>query len=288
MTKIDEYQRRINAATNHVANNLDINHSVDQLAEISNFSKFHFHRIYLAITGETVANMVSRLRLESAAATLIYNKNLSITRVASDHGYSSSANFTKAFSRYFGCSPTVYRANSKIGKAKTANFGQDTAIEHQVAICQRPEVLLAYVRSKGPYSQMKIGLMHSEIQQWVEQRDCAADERLSVGITWSDSLITQEENWIYDACVAVQPTTRGAGATGIQTLQAGMVAQLDIELQPNDSHDLSPYWNWLVRDWFLASDYELRSSPSYELYAATQRSFKVRLCLPLESSPRSI
>ena len=128
--------------------------------------------------------------------------------------------------------------------------------------------------------------MHSKVNQWVADRNCAADEPVSIGITWSDSLITEEENWIYDACVAVHPETKGDAMIGIQSLQAGLIAQMEVELADSDSHDLSPYWDWFVRKWFLASDYVLRSSPSYERYIETDHSFKVRLCLPIESTAR--
>ena len=69
------YRHRVDAVINHVANDLGKTYSLDELAEISHFSKFHFHRLFRAISGETVSGMVNRLRLESAAGTLIYNKN---------------------------------------------------------------------------------------------------------------------------------------------------------------------------------------------------------------------
>ena len=282
MDKTTDYQRRINAATNQVALNLDKNHSIEELAAVANFSKYHFHRIYRALSGETVANMVNRLRLEGAAGTLIYNKGHSITRVAVAHGYSSGANFTKAFTKHFGCSPSAYRNNSKIGKAIAANPLEDSPIELEVKLSHQPETLLAYYRRKGPYLHREISAMHRKVQQWVEDRDCAAQTSASIGIAWSDSLITKEESWIYDACVAVKPETKGDGAISIQSLQGGLVAQLEVELAANDSHDLSPYWDWFVRDWFMTSNHEMRSSPSYERYIDTVHGFKVRLCLPLE------
>ena len=288
MAKASDYQRRINAATNQVARNLDKNHSIEELAAVANFSKFHFHRIYRALSGETVSQMVSRLRLEGAAASLIYNKSLPITRVAVDHGYSSGGNFTKAFTKHFGCSPSAYRTNSKIGKAIAANTREDGVVEPEVTLGHEPETLLAYYRRKGPYRHLEIEDMHQKVQVWVEDRDCAAEPSTSYGVTWSDSLITSEENWIYDACVAVKPGTEGRGEISIQSLEGGLVAQLDVELAPNDNHDLSPYWNWLVRDWFMASKYELRSNPSYERYLDTLHGLKVRLCLPIELNDKRI
>lgn len=286
MDKTADYQRRVNAATNRVARNLGKHHSIEGLAAAANFSKFHFHRIYRAITGETVANMVSRLRLEGAAATLIYNKRRSITQVAVDHGYSSGANFTKAFTRHFGCPPSVYRSNSKIGKATSGTSVEDERIEYAVKITHQAELQLAYYRRKGSYQHMEISAMHKKVQQWVEDRQCVASERESIGITWSDSFITDEMHWIYDACVAVQAGTEGDAAISMQRLPAGLVAQLEVELAANESHDLSRYWDWLVRDWFLASDYELRASPCFERYDSAASGFKVQLCLPLELNTR--
>lgn len=282
MDKTADYHRRINAATNYVAQNLDKAHSIDELAAISHFSKFHFHRIYRALYNETVSHMVSRLRLDGAAATLIYNQSRSITDIAFAHGYSSSANFTKAFTKHFGVSPSIYRANSKIGKASVVHPREDSPVELEVTLNHEKEIRLAYCRRKGPYLHLEIGAMHQEVEQWVAERDCAAETHASIGIAWSDSLITKEEDWIYDACLAVRPETKDGGAISVQTLQGGLVAQLDVELAPEDSHDLSPYWDWFVRDWFMANNYELRSSPSYERYIDTASGLKVRLCLPLE------
>jgi YesN/AraC family two-component response regulator len=40
---------------------------LEQLAKVACFSEFHFHRIFRAVAGETVANFTNRLRLEKAA-----------------------------------------------------------------------------------------------------------------------------------------------------------------------------------------------------------------------------
>lgn len=285
MNKATKYAARLNLVTNYVAENLDKAHSIEHLAELAHFSKFHFHRIYKALTGETVQGMVSRLRLEGAASSLVYEKTKPVTQVAVEHGYSSGANFTKAFTKQFGCSPTQYRRSSKIGKALAAKLGESSGIELEVRLRPQPETQLAYIRRQGKYLHLEISAMHSEVQQWVEERGCATSEPLSIGITWSDSQITEEANWMYDACVAVQTGTQSDGEVGVQTLQGGLVAQIEVELAEGDSHDLSPYWDWLIRDWFLDSDYELRASPSYEVYEAGHV-FRVRLCLPIESTAR--
>ena len=291
MDKAETHRARINLAINYVANNPLRPHTIEQLAEVSHYSKYHFHRIFRALSGESVQEMVSRVRLESAAATLIYKSNRPVTRIAIDHGYSSGANFTKAFTKHFGYSPSVYRnenprnrKNSKIGKNSSAHIINNNQLSKEVITVHRPEIELAYLRCSGGFIQKKISAMYRELLQWVEDRECVATPSRSIGITWSDSHIVDVENWIYDACIAVQLGTNGEGPVGVQTLSGGLVAQFQIELEHGDSYNLSPYWDWFVGHWFVSSGYELRASPSYEWYVETDHSFIVRLCLPLESS----
>lgn len=291
MDKADTHRARINLAINHVANNPLRSHTIEQLAEVSHYSKYHFHRIFRALSGESVQEMVSRVRLESAAATLIYKSNRPITRIAIDHGFSSGANFTKAFTKHFGYSPSVYRdenprnrKNSKIGKDSNAHIINNNQLSKEVITTYQPDIELAYLRCSGGFIHKKISVMYRELLQWVEDRECVATPSRNIGITWSDSHIVDVENWIYDACIAVRAGTNGDGPVGVQTLPGGLVAQFQIELLHGDSYDLSPYWDWFVGHWFVSSGYELRASPSYELYVETDHSFIVRLCLPLESS----
>jgi AraC family transcriptional regulator len=118
-----EYTRRINKALEFIHQNLDQPIRLDDVAGASCFSAFHFHRIFHALVGETVNDYVSRKRMERAVSRLVRKPGLSVTDVAVAGGFSSSANFSKAFKLYFGISPTDLRNsqsdrknNSKIGK----------------------------------------------------------------------------------------------------------------------------------------------------------------------------
>ncbi len=57
------YLQRINAVIGYVRENLDGDLSVNRLARIAGFSPFHFHRLFKSITGETLNEIVTRLRL---------------------------------------------------------------------------------------------------------------------------------------------------------------------------------------------------------------------------------
>jgi len=60
---------------------------LNKLAQISNFSKFHFTRIFQSIIGEeTPFHLILRLRLEKAASLLIHG-NDSISDIDYKDGY---------------------------------------------------------------------------------------------------------------------------------------------------------------------------------------------------------
>lgn len=58
------YTERINKVVEHVNTHLHEPLSLQMLADIACFSSFHFHKIFVAITGETVNAFTNRLRLE--------------------------------------------------------------------------------------------------------------------------------------------------------------------------------------------------------------------------------
>lgn len=107
-----EYTRRINNALEFIHHNIDQAIRLDDVAKASHFSPYHFHRIFHALVGETVNDYAFRKRMEKAACRLIYKPELSVTAVAGAGGFSSSANFAKAFKLYFAVSPSELRNSS--------------------------------------------------------------------------------------------------------------------------------------------------------------------------------
>src|SRR5580704_5929436 len=81
------------------------------------FAEFHFHRIFGAISGETLNNFTNRLRLEKAARLLRFSDQ-NLTDIALDCGFSSSATFSRAFRSGYDISPSQFRKTGEIKKSK--------------------------------------------------------------------------------------------------------------------------------------------------------------------------
>ncbi|MFP4469190.1 MAG: AraC family transcriptional regulator [Bacteroidales bacterium] len=61
-----EYIARINRVMDFVERNLSADLNLETLAGVANFSPFHFHRLFSAMTGETLNHFIRRARLERA------------------------------------------------------------------------------------------------------------------------------------------------------------------------------------------------------------------------------
>ena len=79
MSKVSEleqnYQERILKTLVYIQHHLNEELSLEKLSAVANFSPFHFHRFFLAYTGEPLQSYVRRLRLERAAKESCFYKS---------------------------------------------------------------------------------------------------------------------------------------------------------------------------------------------------------------------
>ena len=102
------YYARINDVRQYIREHIDEPLSREVLAAVAGFSVPHFHRIFTAYVGETIASYVRRVRMERAGRKLRMGA-VDITEVALAAGYDTHAAFSKAFKQQFGLSPSEFR-----------------------------------------------------------------------------------------------------------------------------------------------------------------------------------
>lgn len=274
-----DYRRRVCMAMNFISENLGRDLSLEEIAEVASFSRYHFHRIFRAVVGETVAGFTRRLRLEMAANRLKGSKHEDITTIALECGFSSSQNFAKAFRKCFGVTPSSYRKSkcgNNISKEENAlslqaTYSPDTAFEHlnpqerrsmmKAEVREMEEYTVAYVRKMGPYCKETCEAAFGELMQWAGPKGFLGPGAV-FGVYWDNPEVTSAEKCRTDACVAVPPDTVPTGQVGIQVLQGGLYAVCGFELKPDSFKDAwEEAFTWLVK-----SGYECADLPSYEQY----------------------
>lgn len=99
--------------------NLSEQLTIDDIAGIAMFSKFHFTRIFRDSTGLTPGRFLSALRLQEAKR-LLTATSLTIAEISNRVGYSSVGTFSSRFKVSVGVAPTVYRATGGLAPQLTA------------------------------------------------------------------------------------------------------------------------------------------------------------------------
>lgn len=99
---------RLRRVVDYLEENLEIQHSLEEIAEVACLSKYHFCRLFKRHLGMTPIQFMLDLRIRHAAA-LLRDTGLSVTSVAARSGFSDLSCFHKQFKRTYRCTPSVYR-----------------------------------------------------------------------------------------------------------------------------------------------------------------------------------
>lgn len=284
----DDYEERIVRAQLYIHHHLDDDLSLEKLASISNFSPFHFHRIFNAMTGESVKQYIRRIKLERAALEVRHTR-AAITTIAFRAGYETHEAFTRAFKGVFGASPSKYRSNyhntidiDSTERTLTLIIKAKGTISMNVKIENLPKMTVASARHVGAYKNC--------CQAW--QTLCSEKSVMSsmatppmfIGICYDDPDVTEEDNIRYDACITVNESFQSTGMINKQTIKGGKFAILRHTGSYNNLHNC---YRQLYGEWLPQSGYEPKSEPSLEIYRNSpedtpEDKLITDICIPLQ------
>lgn len=293
-----EYQFRINRVMDYVEANLGKELGLDELAGQAHFSKYHFHRLFRALVGETIGQFILRLRLEKAAGQLLALPDKPVTDIALDCGFSGSATFARSFRDAFGMSASEYRAldggpERKMCKAcrkdwqPYRNNGQEIRIETVCIPCtpQRtwrlhmkdlntvvevkrlPDMPVVYVRHVGPYKGdgQLFAKLFTRLMNWAGSRNLLRFPETQVMAVYHDNPeITGEERLRLSCCITVPPGTEGEGEVGSMVVPGGEYAVARFELHGPSEYE--PAWNAMYGTWLPQSGYQPDDRVCFEVY----------------------
>ena len=314
-----EYVSRINRVMDHIEAHLGRRLSLDELARVACFSPYHFHRIFSAMTGETLNQYIARTRAEKAAMLLSANPRASITEVALDCGYSGSAAFSRAFREAFQMTPSDWRAGScqqrkickeqskegqtvrKGGKAfqrVSFHIGENTNNpvwrikmnelgEIKVEVKQLAQKHVAYIRHVGPYAGKEevFEQAFNKLMMWAGPRNLLRfPETEILSVYHDDPEITDESKLRTSCCITVPADTEVEGEVGKMELSGGAFAVAHLEI----TTDLyGQAWDMLMGQWMPESGYQPDDRLCYELYYNNPKEHPegkqiVDICVPVK------
>lgn len=270
-----EYINRIYRLQDYIENNLYETHTLEELAGVSGFSKYHFHRIFKSMTKETVFQYATRTKLEFAASTLVARPDLSITDVAYQFGFSDSAVFSRTFKKYYDMSPRElrkqYSNNCKDSLLKTSytknvNSNVNT-VKGDVEIITMDSLPVIYIRKIGAYKDLDNYLDSMEKLFTFAIKQNLIDEKKSkpLAVYHSHPDFSDEEKQRTSICLSVKEpiTIDDKSDIGYMSILSGTYAVAHFEIFQSEYPDA---WDFLCGEWLPQSGYFPRDYFPFEVY----------------------
>lgn len=300
MTPAEDYVQRVNRAIDHVLAHLGEPLRLEDVAAVACFSPCHFHRVFRSAIGETLADFITRVRLERALRMLAHDQSTNLTRIAHDCGFGSSSNFSRVFKARFGVAPSRFDLQDHRLKRRTElqNTIGDPETRHrldrlppgtnpdgfEVRLRELPARTVAYVRVLDPFRAGRVTDAAARMVVWAEERGIAEGQWL--GSMWEDPDIVAHADCRYDIGLEVDHVSDvdARGEIGRYEFGPMLVAELEIR----GGIDLEQRaLDWLFGTWLPGSGYVPADLPAFEAwigrpFAHGFEHFELYVQLPVE------
>lgn len=294
----DIYISRINTVIDYVNNNLDKPFTLEELAAVAHFSPFHFHRIFVAVSGETLNSFTNRVRLEKSARLLKFSKN-TISNIAFECGFSSPATFSRTFKQYYGVSASSFRSTGKIENSKICKellplneFLCEMSVDElksnfPVEIKELPKRRIAYIRVHDSYREGVVQKSFEEIISWAKKRKLFQTETI-FGMSVDDPMVTPKEKYRYEVCITI-PEKLKMDLTDnhieITTLPKCKYAVTKVS---GNLNLVATGIYYLFNHWLINSSYEPEHQAGLEIFLDKENvcnwnHFDLELCIPIKN-----
>ncbi len=306
----------MNRVLDHIDRHLDTPLELAELADVANFSRFHFHRVFAAWMGETLGEYARRRRLEVAAFRLSCRPSAPVLETALASGFGSGEAFARAFKLKFGCTPSAWRdgtvarrsaqmaairarnarrdsnpdqPHSNADQALRATLGDHDVSNHtqgetnmEVNVIELPAVRVAYQRHIGPYGPAIGAFWRAQAAPWMQAHGLG--EQQCYGIGHDDPCVTAPDKCRYDACVVIPDGFVPSGPVSVATLPGGRYAVAQFK---GHTSSIGDAWMTLMREWLPASGFQCDERPCFEQFLpatsidAQSGEFSCTLCIPV-------
>ena len=279
------YIERIDRVVGFLNEQTEASPSLQDLAEIAGVSRFHFHRLYRAITGETPSATLRRLRL-ARAADMLKNTSKPITEIAFDVGYESSQAFSKAFRRVTGFSASGLRQDERRLAAVIGRLShpprQPTRNALEVRLVSIEPFKVIASRHVGP--QKGLFNAYGELFRWAEERTGTKNFRGIFGIAIDDPRSVSEDECQFDCCFDLGFDVKAENGYREVVLGGGIYA---VTRHVGPYEGLEDASDFLYGTWLPESGRAIRDVTGFNHYLADPdtlppEKWETDICIPVE------
>jgi AraC family transcriptional regulator len=263
---LQNYQARMQRVLDYIDQHLDGDLDLDTVSGIAAFSKFHFHRQFMATFEVSVHRYVQLARMKRASNRLASDSARSVTEIAMDAGYDSPDAFARAFRQRFGQSPSSFRKSpdwapwlAAFGPLEIARskLMDTTYAEDDVTIRDVLPTPVAVLEHRGDRATLNETI--ERFIRWRKDKGLSPETSSTFNIFRSERTPANPADYSMDLCVG---TTIEADDDVMRAgeIPGGRCAVLRVN---GASHNLEPAALYLYRDWLPESGEEARDFPIY-------------------------
>ena len=93
----------------------------DDLADQMDISQRQLYRKIKALSGNTIQEFILRVKMDEAIKLLL-ESNLTVSEISYNLGFSEPSNFSRAFTKYYGHSPTKWVKLNMVAKSNNSKL----------------------------------------------------------------------------------------------------------------------------------------------------------------------
>ncbi|MBO1254751.1 AraC family transcriptional regulator [Alteromonas sp. 5E99-2] len=261
-----QYETRLSRVMEFINHNLDEDLCLEELSQVASLSKFHFHRVFHAYIGTSLANYIQLIRLKRASFQLAFEQHKTIIDIGLEARINNPETFTRAFKRHFQQTPSEFRKNpqwlqwhspyqlsNKLNRKQPMNVSCVNFPETQVALLSHigPAEMIMQTASKFIAWRKTTGLSPIATSK-------------TFGIPHSDPKTTEPSEFRWDVCGSInqQIPSNNYGVVN-SVIPGGRCAVL----QHKGSHDtLDQSIYYIYQQWIGENNEELRDFPCFFHY----------------------
>ncbi len=259
------FEARLLRVLAHIHDNLDGDLSLDALADIACMSRFHWHRAFRAVTGETLADATRRIRLLKAANALV-GTDAPLDAIATSYGYADAAGFSRAFRAFHQMSPGEFRDQGvQLANDLQRNPGADTM--YPVTIETLPAARAAGVLHTGPYA--GISAAFQKLGGILAARNLFAHTKALFAI-YHDAPDSKPEADLRSHVAVIIGDGFPPALPGLDYFDVAGGKHAILQ-HTGPYATLGPAYEWLYGKWLPRSGEEPRDAPPIELYVNDPR-----------------
>ena len=199
-TTREEYLKRVNLVIEYINNHLGDDIDLNQLAEMSHLSPYHFHRVMSAFLGEPLGAFIVRKRIETAAHLLRYT-DISVGDIAYRIGYGAPSSLSKAFRQFYSISPNEYRNNKEYTIMRPEKIWPDLQLEAEIR--EIPVRNVIYIRLTGDYRLNDYGGTWMRLYAFAHEHNLPTQDPCPLCIYHDDPKVTSEDKLRTDVCMVM-------------------------------------------------------------------------------------